>query len=115
MGSVRVINIKKNWPTSDRVLDILEWELVKARSEGVKAVKLIHGYGSTGVGGAIKKATRNYLAREKKAGRIREFVPGERWICYEQPALSVLEACPDLSHDSDLRTGYNEGITIVLL
>jgi hypothetical protein len=115
MRNVREVNIKATWPTAAQAVADLERELLRARREGVKAVKVIHGYGSTGVGGAIKQATHAYLARKKREGRLSEYVPGEHWVCYEQPALSVLDACPDLAKDSDLRNGYNEGITIVLL
>lgn len=44
---------------------------------GCHALKVIHGYGSTGQGGAIKTACLKLCADRKRTGVIRHFVRGE--------------------------------------
>ena len=44
---------------------------------GIKVVRIIHGYGYSGVGGAIKTATLKTLGRLKSRGELRNFLTGE--------------------------------------
>jgi DNA-nicking Smr family endonuclease len=46
------------------------------KKSGVKAAKIIHGYGSTGKGGRLRKATIKLLEESKTNGLIKEFVIG---------------------------------------
>ncbi len=111
---VRTIRIKDGMPSVDQARRRLLAELQAARCDGVQAVKLIHGYGSTGAGGALRDALRSSLRKRRKEGAIRAFVPGEKWDVFDATAAAVLEACPALARDADLNR-YNEGVTIVLL
>ena len=113
-SKVREILLKAGMPTVAEGRDRLNTELVKARSSGTVVLKLIHGYGSGGVGGSLKEAIRNSLRRRRKEGKIRSFVAGENWSVFDESARQILEECPELAKDSDLNN-YNEGITIVLL
>ena len=47
----KTINLKENFPTVALALATLEIEIDVAKQEGITAVKVIHGYGSHGVGG----------------------------------------------------------------
>lgn len=114
MPSIKVLNIKADMPTVDVARRRLIEELKAARRGGFTAVKLIHGYGSTGTGGALRGALRSSLARRRKEGLIRSFVFGERWDVFDPAARELLEACPELGRDQDLARG-NEGVTLILL
>jgi hypothetical protein len=114
MPSILTLNIKSDLPTVDEARRRLIQEIQRAKAKGYKAIKLIHGYGSTGKGGALKDALRSSLSRRKKEGVIQAFVAGERWDPLEEMARMILDACPELSRDPDLGR-YNEGVTIVLL
>ena len=114
MPSLLTLNIKQDMPTVDEARRRLILELDRAKKQGYKAIKLIHGYGSTGKGGALKDALRKSLSLRRKEGVIRSFVAGERWDSVEDGARVILDACPELGRDSDLGQG-NEGVTIVLL
>jgi DNA-nicking Smr family endonuclease len=46
------------------------------KKSGVKAAKIIHGYGSTGKGGRLRKATIKLLEESKTNGLIKEFIIG---------------------------------------
>jgi hypothetical protein len=101
-------------PTVEEARKRLLAELASARARGLTAIKLIHGYGSTGQGGALKDALRRSLTLRRKEGKIRHWVGGERWDPFEQVAREMMDACPELARDQDLGRG-NEGVTVVLL
>lgn len=112
--AVHIAHIKEGRPTVDEARKRLAAELDKARAAGASAVKVIHGYGSSGVGGALRDAIRTSLRKRKKEGRIRTFVAGEKWDLFDPAARELLDACPALARDPDLNR-YNEGVTLVLL
>lgn len=114
MAAVYVAHIKAGLPRVGEARQRLAAELDRARASGAVAVKVIHGYGSSGVGGALREAIRRSLQKRRKEGRVRAFVAGEKWDLFDPVAREVLEACPDLARDPDLNR-YNEGITVVLL
>jgi len=114
MASVRVINIEAGMPTVEEARQRLLAELRQAKQRGVGAVKVIHGYGSTGKGGALRGALRKSLLRRKKEGLVTRVIFGEKWSVFEDDARYAIEHCPDLRRDRDLNHS-NEGITIVLL
>lgn len=108
------INIEFGMPTVDVAMPLLKERLRSMKKSGVKAVKLIHGYGSTGNGGRLRKATLVLLDAAKKCGTIREFVVGELWSKFEQRTLTLIDRMPELYMDQDLEC-HNRGITIVFL
>jgi len=108
------VNLEQGMPTAEQAQKRLIGELAGARAAGAKAVKLIHGYGSSGVGGKLRIGVRQWLQNKRRQGGVRVFVAGEDWDIFDDTSRSILEACPDLSKDSDLGKG-NAGITIVLL
>ncbi|MEP7325874.1 MAG: Smr/MutS family protein [Gemmatimonadota bacterium] len=114
MPTVLVLNIKASMPTVDEARRRLIQEIQSAKAKGYKAIKLIHGYGSTGQGGALRVALRKSLNLRFKEGVIRSFVAGERWDPFEPVTRGILDSCPELRRDQDLGQG-NEGVTIVLL
>lgn len=111
---VHISQIKEGRPTVDEARKRLAAELDKARAAGALVVKLVHGYGSSGVGGVLRDAIRASLRKRRKEGAIRGFVAGEKWDTFDPAARELLAACPALARDPDLNR-YNEGITFVLL
>ena len=111
---VRHVNLKSGMPTVDEARSRLNTEIDKARQQGDQVLKLIHGYGSSGVGGKLKDAIRSSLRRRRKEGKILSFVGGEKWGVFDEVTNEILEECPQLDKDPDLNR-CNEGITIVLM
>jgi hypothetical protein len=111
---LRIVNIETGLPTVDEARKKLLDELNMAKRQGVTAIKVIHGYGSSGTGGTLKIAIRKSLSLRRKEGKIRSFVGGEEWDIFEERTRTLLDDCPELSRDSDLNR-HNSGITIVLL
>lgn len=113
-AKVITLNLKEGYPTVEQARARLKAELDRAAKAGVIGIKVIHGYGSSGVGGSLREAVRRSLKKRRKEGRIRAFVPGEKWDLFDLAAREVLEACPALGKDPDLNR-YNEGVTVVLV
>ena len=86
----QIVNLEAGMPTVDMARTHLNMTLRSAKANRVKVLKLIHGYGSSGKGGAIRADVLAQLAR------------------------AIIAACPSLSRDIDYSRA-NHGITMVLL
>lgn len=110
---MKLVNLELNRPTVPVALSLLEDALRIARAQQFRAIKLIHGYGSSGVGGDIRIAVQKTLAQ--KLGRdIQAFIAGEDWRISNEDTWALLKSCPELKSDSDLGRA-NRGISIVVL
>ena len=113
MPPFKTLNVEAGLPTVDEARQLLLTELRQAKQSGVLAMKIIHGYGSTGKGGALRGALRTSLLRRKKEGLVTRVIFGEKWSVFEEDARYAIDHCPELRHDRDLDRG-NAGITLVL-
>src|SRR5262245_19684267 len=111
---IKVVNLEEGLPTVEQARLRMEHELHAARQAGFRAVKLVHGYGSSGVGGALRNDLQKELRRAATNGTIRAFVAGEDWRISHQTAWDLLQRFPEWKQDSDLGRG-NQGISIVVL
>ena len=114
MSGLREVDLELGRPTVAQALDRLRRELKTSRELRCTAVKLIHGYGSSGPGGKIRTAVRRELAALKAVGRIRDVIPGEKFTIFETATLAAFARCDALRRDEDLER-YNNGITVVIL
>jgi len=101
-------------PTLDEARRLLIEEIRRAKREGVKVLKVIHGYGSTGQGGALCFGLRKSFGLRKKEGVIKDFIAGEDFSIFNDTVLALLEAVPGLRGDPDLGA-INEEVTLVWL
>ena len=101
-------------PSLDEARRLVIEEIRRAKRERVKILKVIHGYGSSGKGGALCVGLRKSFKLRKKEGVIRDFVAGEDFSIFNGTVLKMLEAAPDLRGDPDLNA-TNEGVTVVWL
>lgn len=111
---IETINIKEGFPPSDVAVANLEIEIEALTSSQTKVLKVVHGYGSHGIGGEIKKLTHLRLAELKKQKKILDFIPGERFGEEQKNSSFILNNFPELILDNDLKN-YNSGITIIFL
>lgn len=111
---IKTVNLEKGMPTVEEARKRLINEIETARKQGVTALKVIHGYGSSGTGGKLRTAIQKSLVERRNKKQIRACVFGEKWSIFNPEAIKVLDECEELSRDSDLGN-CNEGITIVLL
>lgn len=112
--TITTVNLELGLPTLEEARQRLKFELERCRNQKVAAVKIIHGYGSSGVGGILREGIRKSLTLRRKEGAIRAVVFGEKWDIFEPLTRHVLEQCPALRKDRDLSRS-NPGISIVLL
>ena len=111
---VYIANLEQGMPTVEQARIRLEQAFRTARAQRCKALKLIHGYGSSGKGGAIRREIQNILSAQKRAGKVKLFAPGEDFSPFYSDARLIIEKCPVLAKDRDYAAS-NHGITIVLL
>jgi hypothetical protein len=112
--ALKLVNLEQGRPTVPLALSLLNDALRLAGREGHAAIKLIHGYGSTGQGGDIRIAVQKTLAQRAAAGEIRAFIAGEDWRISNEPTWALLQSHPELKQDTDLGRA-NRGISIVVL
>lgn len=109
-----VVNLEAGMPTVATAQSLLSQSLRTAKAGGAHLVKLIHGYGSTGKGGAIRSAVRRELADRKRRGQIAAYIPGEDFSPFDEDTRRALSRHPELAKDRDY-SRQNHGITIVVL
>ncbi len=111
---IKTVNLKSDMPSVNEALLRLDHELALARQENAKLLKVIHGYGSTGVGGEIRVAVQKRLLLLARDGSIRGCIFGENWSKSDDATWRLLRAHSALKNDADLGR-RNRGITIVWL
>ncbi|MDX9872862.1 MAG: hypothetical protein RBT41_10660 [Clostridia bacterium] len=104
-------NLEYNHPTVETAVQKLKNALTTFKGQGYKAVIVIHGYGSSGVGGSIKTAVTKCLAESSMRGIVRASAGGEQWSARKKEIVSF---CKDLENH-ELRVANNPGVTIVIL
>jgi len=107
-------NVENSFPSLDEARRIVLDEIRKSKREGLRVLKIIHGYGSTGRGGTLHYGLRKSFALRKKEGVIKDFIPGEAFTIFNPIVLELLEVVPELCADTDL-SNTNEGVTILWL
>jgi len=104
------INLELGNPSVEDALKNMANSLLTYKRQGVKAAILIHGYGSSGVGGSIKAAIRKKLSDNSMRGIVRTYAEGEEWQFKKRTMVAM---CKSLEL-FDRRIAYNEGITVVI-
>ena len=111
---MRTVNLEAGLPSVDdarrRLLAIMD----AARKEGVRVLKVIHGWGSSGDGGKLGPALRRSLRLRVKEGRAVLVVPGERFSSDALEGRDLAQRHPSVRSDRDWNRA-NPGITIVEL
>ncbi len=110
---LKVLNLKEFSPSVDIAIANVEIAIENAEREGVSAIKVLHGYGSHGRGGAILLELRKILRQYKKQGKIYDFFGGESWDIFNKKTLYLLNRDKTI-FDEDLNKS-NPGITIIII
>ena len=112
MSAYIEINIKEDMPTVNEAMEYLKFELERLRRNKYKCVQIIHGYGSTGKGGAICIKARQWLKAQERSGRLKDVVYGEDFTIFNPSARKLKARYPELEQ---LCKVCNNGVTIVEL
>ena len=113
-SAVRTFNVEADLPTLEDARRLVAEEIRRAKRDGVRILKIIHGYGSSGKGGALCIGLRKSFKLRIKERVIRESIAGEDFSIFDERVLKMLEAAPELRGDPDINA-TNEGVTILWL
>lgn len=97
-----------------RDADVVEKELLEGWSHvrnysGLRILKIIHGYGSTGKGGVTREYVRNWAFKNRK--RFLSIVPGENYDLFNP---LVQELRKEVGEYADIDLGMsNSGIILI--
>lgn len=111
---VYLLNLELNKPTAAMASVKLRDQVLQASIRGYKVVKIIHGYGSGGQGGVLKKLVHKYGREQVATGRAVCFCPGECFETFSDSGRKIVAAVPELINDTDWNR-CNYGISILLL
>lgn len=111
---LKTCNVEADFPSLDEARKLVIEEIRRAKREGVRVLKIIHGYGSSGKGGKLQFGLRKSFALRRKEQVIRDFIAGEDFSIFHPTVLNLLEAVPELRGDPDLNA-TNEGVTLLWL
>jgi hypothetical protein len=109
---VRDINIEVGLPSVEEGLAKLNRELWRAIGDGVRVVRVIHGWGSKGTGGKLRVACRADLRRRMASRQVTSVVPGESYSPSTGIGKELMRRCPSLRGCVRTDAG-NPGITFV--
>lgn len=98
--------------TSREALVTLENALDEAQAQSVRVLLIIHGYGSTGYRGVIRRAVRAACRTWQLEGRIRFWLPGERLRPGAELAAVLRQDVPEVVKGPHWNA-ENPGITVV--
>src|SRR6185436_11845151 len=99
--SLATVNLKTGFPTVDDARRRLLAEMQSARTRGVRVIKVIHGWGSTGEGGKLGPAIRKSLRLRVKEGKASLVIPGERFSSDTNEGRGLVQRHPALRNDRD--------------
>ncbi len=108
-------NIKVGNPSVEEALDKLTQKIREFQELGIRAIVLIHGYGSSGQGGRIKWAIHDALENNQYADRVEEYYFGEQVPFGSQTCQALLKQRPGLKQYLNHFKAGNVGMTILLL
>ena len=108
------IDIKSEKQTVAEAIAQFLVEVDAYKKGGFKVMKVIHGYGSHGVGGAIRLAFLKKCQDLKNCGKIEDFTCCDKWTDKNTVKKIAINYCPDLLADSELYH-INSGCSIVIL
>ena len=106
------INLEDDMPPVAVAIDMLKSKLARCRQNKTKCLYIIHGYGSSGAGGAICASVRKLLTAQAKNGKIKTVVFGEDFNVVNEAARNLYEKYAGLD---ELLCTCNHGVTVIEL
>jgi hypothetical protein len=110
----KTVNLEAGRPVVEIALNRMNEIIEDSVRSDVNVLTLIHGYGSSGKGGAIRLECRKTLDFLKSKGVINNYIIGEDFNKRSGSVKSLLRRYPQLEADKHLNRG-NRGITLVIL
>lgn len=108
------LNLEKGMPIVREAQNILEAEIIKNLRLGIKAIKVIHGWGSSGTGGKIREMVIKRLKAKKQNGSIKHFYNCDFLSKDIDDFQLAVNLCPDLKKHLE-KDRKNKGVSYILL
>ena len=110
---LRTVDVEAGLPTVEEALRRLEAQLDRARADGVRLVRVVHGWGSsTGGGGKIRAAARQWLLNRLDRRLLRSVLFGDHFSHASPEGRDLLRRHPVLA-SSERTDRHNPGISFV--
>ena len=109
------INLELNMPTVDEALDRFDDQLRVVIEAGFKVVKVIHGHGSSGVGGKIRRSFREAMEHNRWGHLIREIYHGEELVHGREGFAHLQKNYSRLIKELSRDVFGNSGITLLIM
>jgi hypothetical protein len=109
----RTVNLERGMPFVEPAMQHLQAVLRESREMEIQALTLIHGYGSSGKGGAIRRECRKTLDYMCSRGELNSYIPGEDFNRRSGPVKDLLNRYPQLAANKNLNKN-NPGITVII-
>ena len=110
----QTVNLERGMPMVEDALRHLSAAVAEATQRNVQVLCVIHGYGSSGRGGKIRKECRKNLDYLVSQGELNSYLPGEEFNRRNGRTKALLQRYPLLAEDRNLDQ-KNRGITLVIL
>ncbi len=105
--------VEEGRPSLVEAIQSMNQFINQSQHMGWRVIKIIHGYGSSGVGGKLRIGLRQELSKQKRDKKIKDFIPGEHFGPNEE-IVPYLRQYQRLREDPDFGA-TNPGITIIIL
>ena len=112
MSNYTELNIKEGMPLVSEAMDFLKSSIERCRKNKFRCILVIHGYGSSGKGGAIRDKARQWLKAQERNGKIKSVTSGEDFSIFNFKSLELKNKYRE--SDPLLRV-CNHGVTVVEL
>ncbi len=106
------LNIKDGMPLVREAMDYLRASLLRLKKDKCRCVLIIHGYGSTGKGGAIGESARQLLRAQERSGVLKSVIFGEDFTIFNPKAREIKDRYRELE---PLLRICNHGVTVAEL
>jgi len=113
---LKEINIKTDMPPANIAIARIEEEIEVHKMIGDKAIKFIHGYGSSTLGGGkIRMQLHRLLPGWKKRGFIYDYIKGENFTTNTIREMRLPPAVREILIQDALFSPVNKGVTVIIL
>lgn len=89
MCKYKEINLEEGMPTVDEAMSYLKMSITLCEQNKIACLAVIHGYGSSGKGGAIRAKARQWLNAQVRNGTIKAVINGEDFNVFNFKALEL--------------------------
>lgn len=104
--------VKEGYPSLNKAFSNIKLVIERMISRKGGCVYVVHGHGSTGNGGIIRKELRRYFSAQVLNGRIKTVINGEDFSIFNFKSLELKRKYKGLDNLFDR---YNSGVTVIEL